>query len=55
MKNTRADLPTGSKETLRIFVSNLVSRGWKFKSYNFQATLLQGKGIERGIFLVCPK
>ena len=54
-ESVRADSPTGSKDTLRIFMSIMASKGWKCKSIDVKAAFLQGNRIERDVFLIPPK
>lgn len=54
-QSIRADSPTGSKDTLRIFMSIMASKGWRCKSIDIKAAFLQGNKIEREVFLVPPK
>jgi len=52
-KNTNS--PTCSKETIRIALATMSANGWNCKSLDVKSAFLQGKLIERDIFLKPPK
>ena len=47
--------PTCSKETIRIALATLAANGWHCKSIDVKSAFLQGKLIEREIFIKPPK
>lgn len=51
----RKDSPTCTKDSLRITLSLVPSFGWKCNSIDIKAAFLQGKSIEREIFVRPPK
>ena len=51
----RSDCPTCSKENIRMVIGVGVSKGWKINSLDVKAAFLQGKLIEREMFLEPPK
>ena len=52
--NLRTDSPTCSKMNLRIIMAIAASKKWKINSLDIQAAYLQGKIVERDIFLKPP-
>ena len=51
----QSDSPTGNKDTLRIFLSIISSKGWTCKSIDIKAAFLQGKEFHREVYLIPPK
>ena len=49
----RTDCPTASKPALRTSLSVAASKGWKL--IDFTAAFLQGKDIERELYILLPK
>ena len=54
-ENERADSPTCSKENIRLMLAIAVSNTWTVKSLDIKAAFLQGKQIERELFVMPPK
>ena len=52
---TRTDSPTCSKMNLRLVMAITASKGWSINSLDIQSAFLQGKDVERDIFLQPPK
>ena len=50
----QTDSPTGSKECLRLILMFVASYGWDLCSLDVKAAFLQGKALERDIFLKPP-
>ena len=50
----QADSPTGSKEALRLLLSIISSHQWTLNSIDIRAAFLQGKDIERDVYIVPP-
>ena len=50
----RKDSPTGSREGLRLTLSILASKGWKLNSLDIKSAFLQGKEIDRSVFIKPP-
>ena len=51
----RTDSPTCMKESLRVMLTIAASNNWKIQSVDIKAAFLQGKCIEREVFLRPPK
>ena len=49
------DAPTCAPETLKMALSIIVSMGWRVKTLDIKTAYLQGKEIEREVFLRPPK
>ena len=54
-EKSRSDSPTCSKDNIRIFLCLAVAKGWTVCSLDVKAAFLQGKEIERDLFLLPPK
>ena len=54
-KDLLTDSPTCSKESLRMILTVLASKKWKCRSIDIKAAFLQGRPIERNVFLFPPK
>ena len=54
-EGVRTDCPTASKPALRTLLSLAATHGWKLKSLDFSAAFLQGKPIERELYIMPPK
>ena len=54
LKTFRTDSPTCRRESVRIMLTILSSKGWKLQSIDFKTAYLQGQPIEREIFIVPP-
>ena len=52
--NLRADSPTCLKETLRLVITIAAAKKWDVCTLDFKSAFLQGKEIERAIFLIPP-
>lgn len=52
---SQADSPTAGKETLRLFLGLCPSLKWKCSTIDIRAAFLQGKEIDRTLFLMPPK
>ena len=50
----RADSPTCMKDSVRVMLSIAAGKGWKIRSLDVKAAFLQGKTIEREVFLQPP-
>ena len=53
--NLRTDSPTCMRETLRIVLTVAAGRKWNINSIDIKAAFLQGKPIDRQVFLRPPK
>ena len=51
----RTDSPTCLKENLRLVATIAVSKDWKIKSLDIKSAFLQGKDIDREVYLVPPQ
>ena len=51
----RVDSPTVGKSSMRIFLAVAASKGWKIKTTDIKSAFLQGKPMERDVYLVPPK
>ena len=51
----RNDSPTCSKDSLRISLSIISSKGWEMNSLDVRAAFLQGKELERDVYMKPPK
>ena len=51
----RSDSPTCTKDSIRIMLTVASSYGWKIHSMDIKAAFLQGKPIDRELFLKPPK
>ena len=54
LKDIRKDSPTCGKDTLRLCLTILASKHWKISSKDIKATRLEGKEINRDVFLILP-
>ena len=50
----RKDSPTGSREGLRLTLAILASKGWTLNSLDIKSAFLQGKEIDRMVFIKPP-
>ena len=50
-QNFRTDSPTCSKEGLRVALNTIASHKWKLNSIDVKTAFLQGKNIERDVFV----
>ena len=55
VENIRTDSPTCMKESLRLLLSIASSKDWKINSIDIKVAFLQGKQIDREVFLKPPK
>lgn len=55
LKEIRSDSPTCQKENIRMLLSLAVAKEWTVNSLDVKAAFLQGKAIERNIYLMPPK
>ena len=53
--NVKSDSPAVHKESLRLFLSVASTQGYKVHSIDIKAAFLQGKNIDRDIFVQPPK
>ena len=53
--NIFTDSPTCNKDSLRVVISLISSMNWVLNSFDVTAAFLQGKSLERDIFLKPPK
>ena len=51
----QSDSPTGSKESFRLILSILASKGWGIHSIDVKSAFLQGKRMDRDIFIKPPR
>ena len=51
----RSDSPTVSKSVVKIMLAVASSKGWKVKTTDIKSAFLQGKKIEREVYLIPPK
>ena len=51
---TQTDSPTCSKECIRLIFALLISNGWHCSSIDIKSAFLQGKEIEREVFVYPP-
>lgn len=51
----QSDSPTATKESLRAILSIAATRGWKLHTIDIKAAFLQGKPIERDVYLRPPR
>jgi hypothetical protein len=49
------DLPTISKNILRVIISIATFNRWKLKTSDIKSAFLQGKKIDRDVFVIPPK
>ena len=54
VESIRTDAPTASKDSIRILLSVAASTAWKLHSLDFQAAFIQGKDIDRELFMRPP-
>ena len=54
-QNFRTDSPTCSREGIRLFFAATAANGWKLHSMDVKGAFLQGKEIDREVFLKPPK
>ena len=50
----RTDAPTASKDSIRILLSVAASKGWKISSLDFKNAFVQGKVIDRELYMKPP-
>ena len=55
VEKARADSPTCAKEDIRLLLTVAAAREWKIHSLDVKAAFLQGKRIEREVYLKAPK
>ena len=53
--DTQTDSPTVNKESQRVALTVISSRGWELQSLDVKAAFLQGKELDRDIYLKPPK
>ena len=51
----RKDSPTVAKSSMRMIIAVSVSRGWQVKTTDIKSAFLQGKKMEREVFIKPPK
>lgn len=54
LEEIRTDAPTASKDSIRILLSMAASTGWKLHSLDFQAAFIQGRDIDRELYMRPP-
>ena len=54
-QNFRTDSPTCSREGIRITLSLIASNSWKLNSIDVKTAFLQGKSLQRDVFVKPPK
>lgn len=54
-QKAQSDSPTGNKDTLKLFLAIISSKGWTCKSIDIKAAFLQGKDFHREVYLIPPK
>ena len=54
-EKARSDSPTCGKDNIRLLLALAVSRDWKVHSLDVKAAFLQGKVIERDVYITAPK
>ena len=55
LEEQRRDSPTCTKDSLRMVLSVVASKGWKCNAIDIKSAFLQGKPIEREVFVKPPK
>ena len=55
LQDFRTDSPTCSRESVRIAFAIIASNGWTINSIDVKTAFLQGKSIERTVFIHPPK
>ena len=55
MSMYRKDSPTVAKSSMRMIIAVSVSRGWQVKTTDIKSAFLQGKKMEREVFIKPPK
>ena len=55
LSGSPTDSPTCSRDALRISLAFIASKGWKCFTVDIKAAFLQGKPIERNVFIRPPK
>ena len=53
-ESIRTDSPTCSRDTLRVLVSLIISIGWTIKHIDVESAFLQGKQLEREVYIRPP-
>ena len=53
--SVQSDSPTASKATIRMVMAIAASKNWKCETIDTKAAFLQGKQLERNIFVMPPK
>ena len=51
----RCDSPTVGKSSIRIFLAMAASKGWKVKTTDIKSAFLQGRPLDREVYLEPPK
>ena len=54
VEEVEKDSPTVSKSTMRILMSVAVSKGWTVKGIDIKSVFLQGKEIQRDVYIKPP-
>ena len=52
--NILKDSPTCTKESMRLILTLLASKNWPCNAIDIKSAFLQGKQIERPVFLIHP-
>ena len=53
-ENIKKESPTCAKESLRLSLAVIASKKWKLRSIDIKAAFLQGKKMEREVYLIPP-
>ena len=54
-ENIQSDSPTAAKSTLRLVTALASNEKWKLETIDIKAAFLQGKDVERDIYVIPPK
>lgn len=53
--NSPTDSPTVSKNAVRLFLTIAASQNWKVKTTDIKSAFLQGRKLERNVYIIPPK
>ena len=53
--DVQCDSPTIGKSSIRVFLAVAASNGWKIKTTDIKSAFLQGKELDRDVFIIPPK
>ena len=54
-EHVQSDSPTAAKSTLRLVIALAANEEWDLETIDIKAAFLQGKGVDRDIYVVPPK